>query len=117
MNDFLTRVDDLLTRDRRTKRWLAEQINRSENTVYSWYYNDRQIKLDDAVAVAHALGVSVSYLVYGEDVSAEEPQKDTVHLSMEMPKSVYEQVRDKADAEDRTVEMQIIHSVKRCLKE
>lgn len=115
MSEFLTRVDQCLREQGRHRKWLAEQIGMSHNTIYSWFHHHRSPPLDAAVAMADALDVSLGYLIYGSEVATHNNIRDTVHVSIDVPASIYERLRQQAQDEDRPVEMQIVHNIRQCL--
>lgn len=66
MLTFWERVKKLLTNDL-NQSWLSREIGVSHTTMSSWINRDRLPKVDMAVSIAKALGVSVEFLVTGEE--------------------------------------------------
>jgi DNA-binding XRE family transcriptional regulator len=46
---------------------LAREAGISRNTIYSWYKNDRNPKLDDAFTLCEVLHVNIMYLLTGSE--------------------------------------------------
>jgi len=66
MIDFWKRVKKNLDPEK-NQNWLCNEIAVSSGTMSSWITHDRLPKADLAVRIAKALGVSVEYLVTGDD--------------------------------------------------
>lgn len=66
MLPFWERVKGLLNEDL-TQSWLCREIEISTGTMSSWITNKRIPRADVAAKIAKALGVTVHYLVTGED--------------------------------------------------
>lgn len=64
---FWDRVETEIVSQRTTYRWLSGKINKAETTVSGWRRLGRLPRVDEAVAIAAALGVTVEYLVSGEN--------------------------------------------------
>jgi SOS-response transcriptional repressor LexA len=67
MESYWDRVKNLLKRCKMSQETLAERINVSKFTLYSWIRNNTYPSVDAAVKMALALGVSVEFLVSGEE--------------------------------------------------
>ena len=66
MIDFWKRVKKNLDPEK-NQNWLCNEIAVSSGTMSSWITHDRLPKADLAVRIAKALGVTVEYLVTGDD--------------------------------------------------
>ncbi len=66
MNDFWKRVEKLYSKDL-TRTWLAKETGITLSTLSGWKQKDRLPPVDRAARIARALGVSVEYLVFGEE--------------------------------------------------
>lgn len=64
---FWNRVDALLALQKSNSRWLAGEVKSAETTISGWRRLERSPKAEKAFAIAKALGVTVEYLVSGED--------------------------------------------------
>ena len=73
---FWGRVKDLLSDDL-NQSWLSKEIGVSHTTMSSWINRDRLPKVDLAVKIARALGVSVEYLVTGKESSEDDEHINT----------------------------------------
>lgn len=65
--DFWGRVETAVESQVTTYRWLAGRIEKAETTVSGWRRLGRIPRADEAVGIAKALGVTVEYLVTGEN--------------------------------------------------
>jgi phage repressor protein C with HTH and peptisase S24 domain len=75
---FWERVSNLLTGDL-NQQWLSMEAGINQSTLSSWKIKNRLPHAHEAVAIANALGVSVEFLVTGEDRSKEEDEDDIDH--------------------------------------
>lgn len=66
MNSFWSRVESLYNEDL-NQSWLSQETGIKQSTISGWKQKDRMPPADRAVLIARALGVSVEYLVFGED--------------------------------------------------
>lgn len=66
-NTFWSNVKPLIKSKKITQQVLADDIGISFNTLQSWITKDRLPDVVSAFKIARALGVSVEYLVTGED--------------------------------------------------
>jgi SOS-response transcriptional repressor LexA len=66
MESYWDRVKSLLKKRKMSQETLAERINVSKFTLYSWIRNNTYPSVDAAVKMALTLGVSVEFLVSGE---------------------------------------------------
>ena len=62
---FWERVNKTIKTRGQKQEWLAEQTGIKYQTLRSWVSKDILPRVDDAVKIAHALEVSVEYLVEG----------------------------------------------------
>lgn len=60
------RIEHALGRLGKKDVWLAAQLDVNQGTVRRWIRNDRAPRIDQAVPMADALGVSVRWLLTGE---------------------------------------------------
>ena len=65
--DFLDRVKLEIKRQNTTQVWVAEKCGISFSTFRGWLSKKRLPNANQAVAIAKVLGVTVEYLVTGED--------------------------------------------------
>jgi hypothetical protein len=71
---FWTRVEEKLSAQNTTYRWIAESIvKKSETTVSGWHLKGVEPRASDAVAIAKALGTTVEELVTGQAPSGSLP--------------------------------------------
>lgn len=76
--------------------WIAQQIGVSSSTFSTWKAKDRIPRADEAVGIAKILGVSVEYLVTGEDGIPDDVRgmvSDLRKLPEEIRESVAVQIR------------------------
>ena len=59
----MNRIDEVLTEQGRTKKWLAEKLNRSQNTVTNWTSQKSQPSLEDIIKISKLLSVDVNDLI------------------------------------------------------
>ena len=59
----MNRIDEVLTEQGRTKKWLAEKLNRSQNTVTNWTSQKSQPSLEDIIKISKLLSVEVNDLI------------------------------------------------------
>ncbi len=59
----INRLKVVLAEQRRTNRWLAEKIGKSENTISKWCSNKSQPSLDCLLQIARLLDVDVRDLL------------------------------------------------------
>lgn len=74
---FWERINNLMNHDL-NQAWLARETGLSPVTISSWKKNFRLPPADRAVKIAKALGVSVEFLVTGEET--EEENEDLFHI-------------------------------------
>ncbi len=65
--NFWNRTKVEIDRQNTTFRWLAEQLDIGESTVSTWRKTNVLPRADHAVMIGRLLGVSVEYLVTGEN--------------------------------------------------
>lgn len=72
---------------------LARNLNKAQTSVHNWVSRDTIPQADDAVKIADLLGVTVRYLVTGEDEHQLTPQeKRLLDLCKELPSEKMEAV-------------------------
>ncbi len=59
----INRIKVVLAEQRRTNKWLAEEIEKSENTISRWCSNKSQPTLVDLVYIAEKLDVDARELI------------------------------------------------------
>ena len=59
----MIRIKVALVEKQRTNRWLAEQMDKSENTISRWCSNKSQPSLEDLFKIAGLLGVDYTELI------------------------------------------------------
>lgn len=59
----MNRIDEVLEEQGRTKKWLAEKLNRSQNTVTNWTNQKSQPSLEDIIKISKLLSVEISNLI------------------------------------------------------
>lgn len=59
----INRIKVVLAEQRRTNKWLAEEIEKSENTISRWCSNKSQPTLIDLVNIAEKLDVDARELI------------------------------------------------------
>ena len=59
----MNRIKVALVEKQRTNRWLAEQMDKSENTISRWCSNKSQPSLEDLFKIAELLGVDYTELI------------------------------------------------------
>ena len=59
----INRIKVALVEKQRTNRWLAEQMDKSENTISRWCSNKSQPSLEDLFKIAGLLGVDYTELI------------------------------------------------------
>lgn len=59
----INRIKVVLAEQRRTNKWLAEEIEKSENTISRWCSNKSQPTLVDLVYIAKKLDVDARELI------------------------------------------------------
>jgi transcriptional regulator with XRE-family HTH domain len=67
VNKFLQRVDDVLHEKDRKRPWLAQESGIKLGTINSWFSQNRYPYVSDASKIAAALGVSIDYLMTGDE--------------------------------------------------
>ena len=80
MIDFWKRVKKNISYDL-NQSWLCDQLGVATGTMSSWITHDRIPKADIAARIARILGVTVEYLIYGEEEEnslEHAPNQDTV---------------------------------------
>lgn len=60
---MLNRLKAVLAEKRKTNRWLAEQLGKTENTVSRWCANKVQPSIQQFIEVANILDVDVRTLI------------------------------------------------------
>jgi transcriptional regulator with XRE-family HTH domain len=66
-NLALNKLKEILKAQGRSQRWLAEQLDKSENTLSLWVTNQVQPGLEDLYRVAELLDVEISELLAKRD--------------------------------------------------
>lgn len=66
----INRLKVVLAEQRRTNRWLAEKIGKSENTISKWCSNKSQPSLDCLLQIAKLLDVDVKDLIVSSKVKS-----------------------------------------------
>jgi len=59
----INRIKVALVENKRTNKWLAEQLGKDPGTVSKWCTNTLQPKLETLVKIAKCLGVDVTTLL------------------------------------------------------
>lgn len=59
----INRLKAVLAEERKTNKWLAEQLGKNETTISRWCTNEIQPSMDNLVAIAKLLGVDVRELI------------------------------------------------------
>ncbi len=59
----MNRIKVTLVEKQRTNRWLAEQMDKSENTISRWCSNKSQPSLEDLFKIAELLDVDYTELI------------------------------------------------------
>ena len=59
----MNRIKVTLVEKQKTNRWLAEQMDKSENTISRWCSNKSQPSLEDLFKIAGLLGVDYTELI------------------------------------------------------
>ena len=85
MNDFLKRLDDLLHEQGRKRPWLAEETGIGLSTINNWFSKNRYPMVNTALKIARALGVSIDYLMTGEEpgLTFEDPLMKEIYRYLE----------------------------------
>lgn len=77
MNEFWSRVDNVLDRDGLSRKWLSKETGISLNTINSWFNKeDTYPAVDKAFLIAQALGTSVDFLMSGTEYTENQIQGD-----------------------------------------
>ena len=63
MNKELNRIKLALVEQKKTNRWLAEQLGKDEDTISKWCTNKSQPSLESMVRIAELLKVNMDTLV------------------------------------------------------
>ena len=87
MNSFWSRVEDLYNEDL-NQSWLSHETGIKQSTISGWKRKDRLPPADRAALIARALGVSVEYLVFGEDTEDTSSLVLTSYENLEDPISI-----------------------------
>lgn len=66
-NKGLNRIKVVLVEQRKTSKWLAEQLGKGEATISKWCTNRSQPSLETLVAIAKILEVDMNELIRFED--------------------------------------------------
>lgn len=61
--DTINRLKVVLAEKRKTNKWLAEQLNKTEMTVSRWAQNRSQPSLEQLVEIAKVLDIEVKDLI------------------------------------------------------
>lgn len=61
--EFINRLKVVLAEQRKTNRWLAEQLGKSEITISRWAQNKRQLSVEQLVDIAKVLDVDITTLL------------------------------------------------------
>ena len=64
MKREINRLKVVLAEKKRTNRWLAAQLGKTEATISKWCTNKSQPSLDDLVAIARCLEVDTKDLLH-----------------------------------------------------
>lgn len=64
----MNRIKVVLAEKQRTNRWLAEQMDKSENTISRWYSNKSQPSILQLQEIANLLDVDVRILLKSQKV-------------------------------------------------
>ncbi len=67
----INRIKVVLAEQRRTNKWLAEQLGKSENTISKWCSNKVQPSLETLVEIAEAMDVEVRTLICPSKIDKE----------------------------------------------
>jgi putative transcriptional regulator len=59
-----TRIGEVLKAEGRSNKWLAQKMNKTQNTISLWVNGKVSITLDDLYQVSEALGIPVKELLY-----------------------------------------------------
>ena len=59
----INRIKVVLVEKQRTNKWLAEQLGKSENTIFKWCLNKVQPSPDGILQIANVLGVEIRSLI------------------------------------------------------
>ncbi len=62
-NEIFNRIKVVLVEQRKTSRWLAEQLGKQENTISRWCLNKVQPSLPQLTEIARVLDVDVRSLI------------------------------------------------------
>lgn len=60
---IINRIKAVLAEKQLTSKWLAERLEKSENTVSKWCSNKVQPSLENLVAIAYTLDIDVKDLL------------------------------------------------------
>lgn len=61
--EFINRLKVVLAEQRKTNKWLAEQLGKSEITISRWAQNKRQPSVEQLVDIAKVLDVDITTLL------------------------------------------------------
>lgn len=61
--EFINRLKVVLAEQRKTNKWLAEQLGKSEITISRWVQNKRQPSVEQLVDIAKVLDVDITTLL------------------------------------------------------
>ena len=67
IRQFWKRVNSEIKTRKLSRKGFAESINIPYNTFKSWFYYERSVEVGTAYEIAKALGVSVEYLITGNN--------------------------------------------------
>lgn len=66
-----TRIGEVLKAEGRTSKWLAQKMNKTQNTISLWVNGRVSITLDDLYQVSEALGIPVKELLYDNKIEVQ----------------------------------------------
>ena len=64
MNKDINRLKEVLAENKRTNKWLAEQLGKDQGTVSKWCTNTMQPNLETLVEIAKVLEVDIKDLLW-----------------------------------------------------
>ncbi|WP_018107687.1 helix-turn-helix transcriptional regulator [Porphyromonas bennonis] len=67
----INRIKVVLAEQRRTNKWLAEQLGKSENTISKWCSNKAQPSIETLVEIAEVMDVEVRTLICPSKIDKE----------------------------------------------
>lgn len=76
VGDTINRIKVVLAEKRKTNKWLANELGKTEITISRWSQNKAQPSLDLLVAIARVLGVETKDLInHNSDISSTDNTK------------------------------------------